>query len=190
MKQIAGYAWKNESASFYHATAEQAHEAFENIRQRDGKLTPAAVVEDARPEGSVLHEDFEWRDEIAAERYREGQARNMIGAVRILRVDSRPPVRAYVNVQIVEQKPLKFEDVARKPEKTERSEQPGRCYMPLEEVLQKPDLYRQMMADARRDAQTYRQKYSTLEELAPIMDAIKSTFTEEAEECQSLGLAD
>ena len=51
MKSIKGYAWKNErTASFYHATAEQAHEAFEEIRRRDGKLTPAAVVDSARPE--------------------------------------------------------------------------------------------------------------------------------------------
>ena len=51
MKNVKGYAWKNErTAAFYHATAEQAHEAFEEIRRRDGKLTPAAVVDSARPE--------------------------------------------------------------------------------------------------------------------------------------------
>lgn len=184
MKQIAGYAWKNESASLYHATAEQAHDAFESIRKREGKLTPEAVVEDARPEDSVLHEDFEWRDDVAAERYREGQARKMIGSVRILRVDARPPVRAYVNVRVIEQKPLKFEDVVRKPkpeaEADDAQAQEGvRCYMPMQEVLQNPALYDQMMADARRDAQTYLQKYSTLKELAPIMEAIKTTFETE-----------
>lgn len=182
MKQIAGYAWKNDkTASFYHATAEQAHEAFESIRQRDGKLTPAAVVEDARPEDSVLHEDFEWRDDIAAEKFRQGQARQMIGAVRILRVDSRPPVRAYVNVLVHEQKPLKYEDVAREPEPEAEAApeaESTRCYIPMEEVLEKPDLYSQMMADARKDAQTYQQKYSTLKELSPIMEAIENTFKE------------
>jgi predicted SPOUT superfamily RNA methylase MTH1 len=183
MKQIAGYAWKDKKTeSFYHATAEQAHDAFEIIRKREGKLTPEAVVEDARPEDSVLHEDFEWRDDVAAERYREGQARKMIGSVRILRVDSRPPVRAYVNVRVIEQKPLKFEDVVRKPEPEAddaQAQEGVRCYMPMQEVLQKPALYDQMMADARRDAQTYRQKYSTLEELAPIMEAIQTTFETE-----------
>ena len=48
----------NKNASFYHASAEQAHGTFEAIRQRDGKLTPAAVVDEARPEDSVLHPDF------------------------------------------------------------------------------------------------------------------------------------
>lgn len=181
MKKIAGYAWKNErTAALYHATAEQAHKTFEEIRQRDGKLTPAAVVDEARPEESVLHEDFEWNDAQAAEKYRQGQARQMIGAVRILRIDSKPPVRAYVNVKIVEQKLPTFEDAAKEVEVPEPEEETSRVYMPLEEVLEKPDLYAQMMADARRDAQTYRQKYSTLESLSPIMSAIEDTFGEEA----------
>lgn len=114
MKNVKGYAWKNErTAAFYHATAEQAHEAFEEIRQRDGKLTPAAVVDSARPEESVLHEDFEWRDDVAAEKYRQGQARQMVGAVRIIR-EERPPVRAYVNVKVVSSLPLKAADCIRK----------------------------------------------------------------------------
>lgn len=184
MKNIKGYAWKNErTAALYHATAEQAHDAFEEIRRRDGKLTPAAVVDSARPEESVLHEDFEWRDDVAAEKYRQGQARQMVGAVRIIR-EERPPVRAYVNVKVVSCPPLKAADCIR--EDDEEPEQPtaeeeneGRCYMPLEDVLQEPDLCAQMMADARRDAQTYKQKYSTLASLANIIRAIDQTFEED-----------
>lgn len=186
MKNIKGYAWRNEhAAALYHATAEQAHEAFEEIRHREGKLTPAAVVDSARPKESVLHEDFEWRDDVAAEKFRQGQARQMIGAVRILRVDSKPPVRAYVNVTVTSSPMPKATDCIRKV--NERQELPtiaeeeneGRCYMPLEEVLQSPSLCSQMMADARRDAQTYKQKYSTLESLADIMQAIQRTFGED-----------
>jgi len=76
MRKAKGYAWKStQSESAYHATAEQAHEAFETIRKRDGKLTAPAVVDEARPEESVLHEDFEWRDDIAAEKYRQRRGR-------------------------------------------------------------------------------------------------------------------
>lgn len=188
MKNIKGYAWKNErTAALYHATAEQAHEAFEEIRRRDGKLTPAAVVDSARPEESVLHEDFEWRDDVAAEKYRQGQARQMVGAVRIIR-EERPPVRAYVNVKVVSSPPLKAADCIREAdeeqeqEPTAEEETESRCYMPLEEVLQQPDLCGQMMADARRDAQTYKQKYSTLASLASIMQAIDQTFAGEEDE--------
>lgn len=34
-----------------------------------------------------MHDDFEWRDEVAAEKYRQGQARHMIGAIRITSED-------------------------------------------------------------------------------------------------------
>lgn len=52
-------------------------------------------------------------------------------------------------------------------------------YMPMKEVLEHPDLHSQMMADAFRDAQSFKQKYKTLERLASIMQAIDQTFEED-----------
>lgn len=177
MRKAKGYAWKStQSENAYHATAEQAHAAFETIRKRDGKLTAPAVVDEARPEESVLHEDFEWRDEIAAEKYRQQQARQMIGAVRIVWEEKSPPVRAYVNVRLVEQDALNAADAMHPAEEPAAKEPPARCYMPLEEVLEQPQLRTQMLEDARRDAQNYKQKYSTLASLASIMQAIDQTF--------------
>lgn len=177
MRKAKGYAWKStQSESAYHATAEQAHEAFETIRKRDGKLTAPAVVDEARPEESVLHEDFEWRDDIAAEKYRQQQARQMISAVRIVWEEKAPPVRAYVNVRLVEQEALNAADAMHPAEEPTAKEPPARCYMPLEEVLEQPQLRTQMLEDARRDAQNYKQKYSTLASLASIMQAIDQTF--------------
>lgn len=177
MRKAKGYAWKStQSESAYHATAEQAHEAFEAIRKRDGKLTAPAVVDEARPEESVLHEDFEWRDDIAAEKYRQQQARQMISAVRIVWEEKSPPVRAYVNVRLVEQDALNAADAMHPTEEPAVKEPPARCYIPLEEVLEQPQLRTQMLEDARRDAQNYKQKYSTLASLARIMQAIDQTF--------------
>lgn len=121
--------------------------------------TEELLDEYARPKESVLHDDFEWRDEVAAEKYRQGQARHMIGAIRITSEDTQEPVRAYVNVTVVApDEPL------------------VRSYMPMKEVLEHPDLYSQMMADAFRDAQSFKQKYNTLERLKPVMDAIDKAF--------------
>lgn len=154
----SGYQWKNERCC-YKATANEAAGAFEKIRQMSGKLTPELVVDYARPKGSVLHDDFEWRDDVAAEKYRQDQARHMIGAIRIVSEDVPEPVRAYVNVTV-----------------KELDEEPVRSYMPLQEVLKKPDLHSQMMMDAFRDAQSFKQKYNTLEKLKPIMDAMDIAF--------------
>lgn len=57
---------------------------------RDGRLTPGDVVEAARPAESPLHDQFEWDDTAAAERYRLEQARALIRSVRVLvRTDTR-----------------------------------------------------------------------------------------------------
>lgn len=55
-------------------------------------------------------------------------------------------------------------------------EPPVRSYMPMKEVLEHPDLHSQMMADAFRDAQSFKQKYNTLERLKPVMDAMDKAF--------------
>ena len=46
-----------------------------------GKLTPSAVVDDARNPSSPLHGQFEWDDSKAAEAYRVVQARTLIRSV-------------------------------------------------------------------------------------------------------------
>lgn len=156
----------NKNASFYHVSAEQAHSTFEAIRQRDGKLTPAAVVDEARPEDSVLHPDFEWDDAEAAEKYRRHQARQMIAAVCIVQEETKQPVRAFVNVQAAEE-----------PQKGA-----GRQYLPLPVVLETPPLRSQMLADALKEAQVFQQKYQTLSALKPVFAAIELVAANTAEQ--------
>lgn len=58
--------------------------ALEKISGRyRGKLTPAAVVEDARDKRSPLHHYFTWNDSEAAEQWRLEQARQLIRSVKI-----------------------------------------------------------------------------------------------------------
>jgi hypothetical protein len=65
----------------------------------DRKLTPAAVVEDARPETALLHEAFEWDDALAGEQYRLWQARQLIKAVRIVESD-KPEGPQFIHVKV------------------------------------------------------------------------------------------
>ena len=55
-----------------------------------GTLTPTRVVMDARDKSSPLHDFFEWDDGAAAQRYREQQARELIGRFKVeIRTTSR-----------------------------------------------------------------------------------------------------
>lgn len=66
----------------------------EDVRTRladletNGRLTPEAVVEDARDEHSPLHDFFEWDDSEASHQYRLWQARTVIKSVNLVTVTS------------------------------------------------------------------------------------------------------
>ena len=53
------------------------------MEDRRGRLTPHQVVEAAEPEGSALHDCFEWDDSIAGAAYRVEQARELLKRVKI-----------------------------------------------------------------------------------------------------------
>lgn len=81
----------------------------ERIRIKNGgRLTTSSVVEEATPEGAVLHEAFEWDDAKAGAAHRHTQARWLIRSIVIVR-DEEPPAPAYLSVHVVqEQKPADF----------------------------------------------------------------------------------
>lgn len=56
--------------------------ALEQLEQTGG-ATAGRLVELARDESSEIHDCFEWRDEVAAERFRMHQARTYIRTVKI-----------------------------------------------------------------------------------------------------------
>ena len=74
----------------------------EAIRQRlaeleldgGGRLTPAAVVDDAKDPASPLHDCFQWGDVKAAHAHRLDQARSLITSIRIGQKTDRTAGRA------------------------------------------------------------------------------------------------
>lgn len=63
-------------------------------------FSPKQLVDTSREEGTLLHNQFEWRDGVAAEKYRESQAAGIIRNLIIVveREEEKEPttVRAYV----------------------------------------------------------------------------------------------
>ena len=68
--------------------AQTAGSELDRIRRRDGTIRPDVVVDEARPEEAPLHPAFEWRDPVAAEQWREHQARTLIKVVRVVPADA------------------------------------------------------------------------------------------------------
>lgn len=153
------YEWK-EGSRIRVIDAKTAAERFEEIRRRVGKLTPKAVVDDARPVDSPLHPAFEWDDHVAAEKYREEQARHLIRSLVIRTVEEGPtePVRAYVSVP----------DVHTVQDGTERNSD---VYVPTQIALSDEFLRAKVLERALNELRQFRRKYSHLKELAEVFAA-------------------
>ena len=90
------------------------------------------------------------------------QAGQLIRRVRITYApteDKEFRVRAWVNVT---------------PEAPTEDKNPRGHYVPFEVARTNPSYREQLLANARRDADTFRSKYSTLEEVLPIIQAIEN----------------
>lgn len=85
-------------------------EELERIRSDYGILQTKTVVDEARPETAPLHPAFEWDDEVAAEHYREHQARSLIKSVLVINPDTKAKEPMYVHVTMVddERKPVHY----------------------------------------------------------------------------------
>lgn len=122
------------------------------LEEQNGVLKPEHVVEYAKNESTALHHQFTWDDTVAGHQWRLQQARMLIRAcVTIIRNDEKEiETRAWVNVVTAS----------------------GRGYASVVKVLSEDDLRKQMVDNAYRELSTFRKKYSNLNELTKVFDAI------------------
>jgi hypothetical protein len=84
--------------------AQVVGDEIERIAAKNGGVaTPPAIVKESRPKEAVLHGEFEWRDKVAAEKYREHQARNVVNVLLLETEDGNGKLHhapAYVNVTV------------------------------------------------------------------------------------------
>lgn len=129
--------------------AQAAGEEMERIYEKRGTITPAGVVEESRPDDAPLHSCFEWRDKEAAEKYREHQARKIIRTLVVQHEEEgKEPVyvRSIVHVQ--------------------------KDYTPMNVVVETPGLMDALLSNAFREMESFKRKYQTLNQLAPVFSAI------------------
>lgn len=142
---MATYKWK--PYAHVKIDAQAAGEVLEAARIRNnGQLTPRAVVEEAKPDDSPLHDHFEWRDDVAAQKYREDQAAYLIRMIAMEVEEAKEPVRAFVNVRMGD----------------------SQAYTSTVVAMADPDLRAQVLAQAMRELVSWRQRYSELEQLAEV----------------------
>lgn len=123
------------------------------LEEKNGSLTPQAVVTAASSPDSVLHGFFQWDDTVAAREYRLWQARQMIASVTVI-VEGRK-TDAYFNVR------------------AEVDVVPQRGYFSVDAVLSKQEIYQQVLETALSELEYWQKKFSQLKELRGIVNKKK-----------------
>jgi hypothetical protein len=99
------YGWRP-SARRSGSDAQDVGEAIEALGDELGLVSTDAIVTAARAAHSVLHPQFEWDDERAAESFRHDQARKLVRDLVVVNVDRHGEVhdgvQAFVNIVVGE----------------------------------------------------------------------------------------
>lgn len=122
-------------------------------KEHGGILRPIDVVAFAEDESTALHARFEWDDGEAGKLYRLEQARFIIRSVPNWTEPGKPPVPFYTSLP---------------PDRKN-----GDSYRHTGDVLRCPKLCKLLLAQALRDAESWRLKYERLAELKPVFRAIE-----------------
>lgn len=153
---MAAYSYEFKLPWLVKASAQEVGELFERLESSAGGVTPKAVLDASRDEGSLLHDEFEWDDTIAAEKYRYSQARAIIQ-----------------NIVIV----TKTTDVDEREKQVDRAYAitPGckGAYVALDNALNNSVWREHLLKTALRDMEVFTAKYRRLDELASVIKAME-----------------
>lgn len=138
----------------YHSKGVSAQTAYDVIHglYEEGKKEASDLVDASRPEDAPLHSLFEWNDSIAAEMYREEQARCIIRCVCTVPDEienGSEPVRAFFQI-----------------DKTTSD------YEPTYVIMSDEEKRKRLLDLAKRELASFRAKYQALKELSRVFEAI------------------
>lgn len=151
------YQWRSGN---YPVSADDAHKEIERINKKEGCVTAQNVLDQSRPKKAVLHDCFEWDDNIASEKWRLHQSACLIGnlvKVACKQVESEEPkevtVRAYVNTE------------------NNRYAKKG-SYVSINVAVEDERLYKVVLDNALKELKAFKAKYATLDDLSEVFKAI------------------
>lgn len=143
---MAAFNYSFKSASRIKADAQKTGELCEQLESTVG-LTAKTLLNASRKPTDLLYSEFEWDNEIAAENYREGQARNILNSLIIMPSedieDIPTPTRAFHCIK---------EDCTK-------------TYKSLQTIIKRPDLAEQLLQQACKDLESFETKYKSLKDI-------------------------
>lgn len=128
-----------------------------NDLERKGELDARHVVDVSKPDEAVLHRDFEWNDQKAADEYRLATARKIMRSLIVIPEveDDKPqePVRAFFQI-----------------------ENNAPTYRAVQTIMTNPDQKQMLLNLALKELRAFQQKYRRLEELSDVFESIETAL--------------
>lgn len=155
-RKYSSYKWK-EGFLNKGVPAAKANKEIERIKRKKG-LSAEAIVQEAKDKNNILHPLFEWDDAKAADKYRLTQAQNITRA--LVAVDEETGVETRLYFPTIFRSPKEARSVT--------------MYDSIENILADPDARGNLLKRALAELESFKRKYSNLEELSDVMQAIDS----------------
>ena len=142
-------------------------QAIHEIIEEHGQCTPDMLVEHARPKESPIHCMFEWNAKKAAEQYRIVQAMQWLRSIHI-EVESPSGesvrVREFVHIR---------HNSDNDDQEAEESDSRAGHYVTIGQAMDNPESMSDVVADAKRELQSFVRKYEAFSKLSGIVEGVK-----------------
>lgn len=162
MKEVKFVAsWRPDADKFYKKA--NAQKVAEEILSLGDHAETEEILDMARNETTEIHKLIEWKDDIAAEKYRLEQVRHIQRDLQIVEIGLnkkepvkklKMPVRMFYNLH-------------------------GETgYRPTPVIIQDEDLHKKLLRTARLELEAFMKKYTILSELHPLIEEIEKKIVE------------
>ena len=145
------------------ADPQKIGEAIERHAENNGgQIRPRTLLDEARAPRHALHPHIEWKDAVAAEKYRLDQVRELIRIVKVIDsdTDDETPRRAFLNLA---------------------DKDDGHSYRTIKDVLNSADLQLRVLQAAERDLESFEERYRDLLEICELVRAAREAVKEKRE---------
>lgn len=133
-----------------------AEKCYREIQSLD-IITPANIVDYARSEDTELHKCFQWDDSIAAENWRKQQARIIVSSLVVTVEKTTAGSQKYRLIQ--------HDDSTKE-------------YKPVVFTVRNMDEYGRLLAQAKRELRSFKERYKSITELSEVIEQIEIAIAE------------
>lgn len=143
----------------YKTPAEVAGAICQQLSESEAGLSPTTLLDASREPNAPLHGEFEWRDDVAAEKYRLNQAQRLIQNI-------------VITTKRQDGSDVSDRSFVLKPGGTSQ-------YTPIQSALSREDWKDFLLETARCELKAFSAKYRRLKELSSVTEAIDTFLRED-----------